>query len=76
MDNKINYQLQLDEIITSLDGKKPSLLLHACSRRAVAIVLNILRIFLRLRCIFIIPIYLAQKSGKSVLTNSRGLLKI
>ena len=30
MENKINYQLQLDEIIKSLDGRKPRLLLHAC----------------------------------------------
>ena len=30
MDNKINYQLQLDEIIKSLDGKRESLLLHCC----------------------------------------------
>lgn len=30
MENKINYQLELDKIIKSLDGKKPRLLLHAC----------------------------------------------
>ncbi|MDE5756896.1 MAG: epoxyqueuosine reductase QueH [Clostridia bacterium] len=30
MENKVNYQLQLDEIIKSLDGRKPRLLLHAC----------------------------------------------
>ncbi|MDE5549051.1 MAG: epoxyqueuosine reductase QueH [Clostridia bacterium] len=30
MDNKRNYQKELDNIIASLDGKKPRLLLHAC----------------------------------------------
>jgi len=28
--NKINYQQKLDELIASLDGKRPSLLLHSC----------------------------------------------
>ncbi len=28
--NKINYQIQLDKVIASLDGKAPTLLLHSC----------------------------------------------
>ena len=28
--NKINYNLEMEKIIDSLDGEKPKLLLHSC----------------------------------------------
>ena len=55
MDNKINYQLQLDEIITSLDGKKPSLLLHACCAPCSSYCLEYLKDFFEITLYFYNP---------------------
>ncbi|MDE5654298.1 MAG: epoxyqueuosine reductase QueH [Clostridia bacterium] len=55
MDNNINYQLQLDKIISSLDGKKPSLLLHACCAPCSSYCLEYLKNFFEITLYFYNP---------------------
>ena len=34
MPNRINYQLEMEKVLRTLDGTRPRLLLHACCARA------------------------------------------
>ncbi|MDE7192055.1 MAG: epoxyqueuosine reductase QueH, partial [Clostridia bacterium] len=52
MDNIINYQLQLDQIIKGLDGKKSTLLLHACCAPCSSYCLEYLKDFFDITLFF------------------------
>ena len=55
MDNKINYQLELDKIIKGLDGKKPTLLLHACCAPCSSYCLEYLKEYFNITLFFYNP---------------------
>ena len=52
---KINYQLKLDEIIKSLDGKTPKLLLHACCGPCSSYVLEYLSNYFEITILYYNP---------------------
>lgn len=52
---KVNYQLKLDEIIKSLDGKTPKLLLHACCGPCSSYVLEYLSNYFEITILFYNP---------------------
>ena len=52
---KINYQLKLEEIIKSLDGKTPKLLLHACCGPCSSYVLEILSNYFEITILYYNP---------------------
>ena len=53
--DKINYQLKTDEIIKSLDGKTPKLLLHACCAPCSSAVLERLSNFFEITIFYYNP---------------------
>jgi len=52
---KINYQLKMEEIIKSLDGKTPKLLLHACCGPCSSYVLEILSNYFEITILYYNP---------------------
>ena len=52
---KINYQIKLDEIIKSLDGKTPKLLLHACCGPCSSYVLEYLSNYFEITILYYNP---------------------
>ncbi len=52
---KVNYQKQLDELIGRLDGKAPSLLLHACCAPCSSYVLEYLSQYFRITLFYYNP---------------------
>lgn len=53
--DKINYQLKLEEIIKSLDGKTPKLLLHACCGPCSSYVLEYLSNYFQITILYYNP---------------------
>lgn len=53
--DKINYQLKLEEIIKSLDGKTPKLLLHACCAPCSSYVLEYLSNYFSITILYYNP---------------------
>lgn len=53
--DKINYQLKLEEIIKSLDGKTPKLLLHACCGPCSSYVLEYLSNYFEITILYYNP---------------------
>lgn len=53
--DKINYQLKLDNIIKSLDGKTPKLLLHACCAPCSSYVLEFLSNYFEITILYYNP---------------------
>jgi predicted adenine nucleotide alpha hydrolase (AANH) superfamily ATPase len=52
---KVNYQKQLDDLISKLDGKTPSLLLHACCAPCSSYVLEYLSQYFRITIFYYNP---------------------
>ncbi len=55
MPANINYQKELDKVISALDGKKPSLLLHACCAPCSSYVLEYLSGYFNITLFFYNP---------------------
>ncbi|MDE6276020.1 MAG: epoxyqueuosine reductase QueH [Clostridia bacterium] len=75
MDNKINYQLELDKIIKGLDGKKPSLLLHACCAPCSSYCLEYLKEYFDITLFFYNPNISSQEEFDKRFCELKRLVK-
>ncbi len=75
MDNIINYQLQLDQIIKGLDGKKSTLLLHACCAPCSSYCLEYLKDFFDITLFFYNPNISSEQEWKKRCGELRRLVK-
>ena len=75
MDSKINYQLQLDNIIKNLDGKKPRLLLHACCAPCSSYCLEYLKNYFDITLFFYNPNISSAEEWEKRLNELKRLVK-
>lgn len=75
MESKINYQLQLDEIIRSLDGKKPRLLLHSCCAPCSSYCIEYLKDFFDITLFFYNPNISSAQEWEKRMGELRRLVK-
>ena len=75
METKINYQLELDEIIKGLDGKKPRLLLHACCAPCSSYCLEYLKDYFDITLFFYNPNISSQEEFDKRFSELKRLVK-
>ena len=72
MNQKRNYQKELEQVIAGLKGEAPRLLLHSCCARAAVMCWNTCPDIFRLPCGILTPISARRRSIKSVWTSRPG----
>ena len=73
--NNMNYQLQLDKIISTLDGRKPRLLLHACCAPCSSYCLEYLKDYFDITLYFYNPNISSQEEWEKRLSELKRLVK-